>query len=133
MHEEKLVQLQAQLAHIGNCLEQSKICVLYTVAATFKQLQVARASSYTRGMHIRGAIVSACLVYKLLHMMYRDFTVLYRYSKVWACNWQEESSQVVLKGYFKSKMRPRHLENVRRELNILGDLCNLRYIAAGMM
>ncbi|KAA6427136.1 MAG: serine threonine kinase [Trebouxia sp. A1-2] len=48
-----------------------------------------------------------------------------RYSKVWACNWQEETSQVVLKAYFKSKMRPRHLENVRRELDILGDLCNL--------
>ncbi|DBB04479.1 hypothetical protein WJX77_005926 [Trebouxia sp. C0004] len=49
-----------------------------------------------------------------------------RYSKVWACCWQEGTTQVVLKAYFKSKMRARHLENVRRELNILGDLCSLR-------
>lgn len=40
---------------------------------------------------------------------------------------------MVLKAYFKSKMRPRHLENVRRELDILGDLCNLRYIAARVL
>lgn len=40
---------------------------------------------------------------------------------------------MVLKAYLKSKMRPRHLENVRRELDILADLCNLRYIAARIL
>jgi len=40
---------------------------------------------------------------------------------------------VVLKAYLKSKMRPRHLENVRRELDILGDLRKLRYIAARIL
>lgn len=66
-------------------------------------------------------------------VLYRVLPGLYRYSKVWACKWPEDSSQVVLKAYFRSIMRPRHLENVRRELDILGDLCKLRYNAARIL
>jgi hypothetical protein len=71
--------------------------------------------------------------YGFLPVLNRVLPVLYRYSKVWVCNWQEATSQVVLKAYFKSKMRPRHLENVRREVDILGELCKLRYIAAKIL
>jgi len=102
----------------------------------FLQMQGARASlacPCTFSMQVRGAIVSGYRAYELLPVLYRILPGLYRYSKVWACNWQEETSQVVLKAYFKSKMRPRHLENVRRELDILGDLCNLRYIVARIL
>ena len=55
---------------------------------------------------------------------------LSRYSKVWACTWQGQTHQVVLKAYFKAKMRPRHLENVQRELAVLSDLEPLRYAEA---